>query len=1234
MRVVQALTYLLCTLTGLIAIALVLAFSLDFGRFKPQAESLLTEILGRTFVIEGPLHLTLDLDQGIKLSAVDVRLADSHSHADSNLVSLRSIDVAIDLRSLLHQPVVIDKLRVDGLRVNLEQGADGKNNWTLPSDKGSLPASESEGKRFKLPVLPTDVRLTDTAITYTRPSRPQPLRVTAETISEAVLADGGMRLNMEGEINDTGFDIEISSTQFSALISMLDVELGLKGHLGEILFDGELAVADLQAPRRPTARLNLTGPDIEYLLDILELEHSTSGPLSLAMEFAPQEENMGLSLQGVFGEFIFAANGSFLDLQHLETFKISAKAHGPNIGRVAGLFGVEHVPHDPFSLSARVVRADRNFSIDDTVLTVGQARLVLDGLFADFPSLNDARATAQLDIPDIGHFSKLLRIPGALDGPLLLNASLAAASAGNDTRVEASASSNDITLQVDGNIVDAEDYAGSHVQIALNGPTLQTITTAIGLELTPNVPFALQANVDRIPGGMALPEVRVEVGADQLTLRGSVADQPMLGETDLTVELGGPNIAETLNAFGISATELPPKPYQLNGRLQTAPEHLIVQEATATIGKERMVIDGIIGSDPLSAKTRLAFELTSPALKPALDSYGIAVEQLPESDLSAKGSIQGGVGFFSLQEVIVMYAGATAQIEGRVTNSPALDGTALQLALSGPNLAHLLPPNERLKRLAKPFTLDAAIRIEDKLLIIEGADIRIDQTQLQLDSQVGLDPLLEHGSLELTGNSVDVLALTSELDEISVSDRLPLKLQGRVTWVQNQWSIKALNLYVGKSQLTVDGTLKGPPDFGKTNLQVDGKIPSLSGFSLLAGRELPDIPAHMNFSLIGNGDVIRLKGLSVIVGDSDLSGELSLRSKDIPELTTSFTSKRMNLTPFLAKAAEAKPDQDATVIEAPRPADKHRKVIPDTPVSTEVLKTFVAQANVRIEELAIDARTFQDVELGGSVAEGALIIDKLGLKGSQGGYLEGKLALRPSPHGTELRVRMKGDSLSLPLRAETEEELQNLPRLKLNLALISEGATVRALAGAANGYLRVESGQGQIKAGALRMLTNDFLDQLISSVNPFAVDDPYTEIHCATVLTAVEAGQVVGEPIFVLNGSRVNIFANAHTDLRTEKLDVHFNTVPQKGLGISMTTLINPYIMVTGTLAQPSLTLDAESTLIQGGAALVTGGLSILATSIKDRYLSPKDPCGHAYIEADEGQRALEAKYAPGTKKN
>jgi hypothetical protein len=67
--------------------------------------------------------------------------------------------------------------------------------------------------------------------------------------------------------------------------------------------------------------------------------------------------------------------------------------------------------------------------------------------------------------------------------------------------------------------------------------------------------------------------------------------------------------------------------------------------------------------------------------------------------------------------------------------------------------------------------------------------------------------------------------------------------------------------------------------------------------------------------------------------------------------------------------------------------------------------------------------------------------------------------------------------------------------------------------------------------------------------------------------------------------------------------------------------------MVSGTLANPVLSLDPESALIQGGAAVATGGISILAKGFIDRYLSSKDPCGDAYKNADESMQALEEQY-------
>jgi len=99
---------------------------------------------------------------------------------------------------------------------------------------------------------------------------------------------------------------------------------------------------------------------------------------------------------------------------------------------------------------------------------------------------------------------------------------------------------------------------------------------------------------------------------------------------------------------------------------------------------------------------------------------------------------------------------------------------------------------------------------------------------------------------------------------------------------------------------------------------------------------------------------------------------------------------------------------------------------------------------------------------------------------------------------------------------------------------------------------------------------------------------------------------------------KLRIFANANIDLKTEKLDANFKIVPRKGLGISLSGLVNPYIKVTGTLGKPALVIDPEGALIEGSLAVATAGLSILAKSFKNRFLSDKDPCGTALADADE----------------
>jgi len=50
--------------------------------------------------------------------------------------------------------------------------------------------------------------------------------------------------------------------------------------------------------------------------------------------------------------------------------------------------------------------------------------------------------------------------------------------------------------------------------------------------------------------------------------------------------------------------------------------------------------------------------------------------------------------------------------------------------------------------------------------------------------------------------------------------------------------------------------------------------------------------------------------------------------------------------------------------------------------------------------------------------------------------------------------------------------------------------------------------------------------------------------------------------------------------------------------------------------------MDPGGAVISGGAAVATGGLSIIAKAFHDRFLTAKDPCAKAVKEADEKRAA------------
>ena len=154
-------------------------------------------------------------------------------------------------------------------------------------------------------------------------------------------------------------------------------------------------------------------------------------------------------------------------------------------------------------------------------------------------------------------------------------------------------------------------------------------------------------------------------------------------------------------------------------------------------------------------------------------------------------------------------------------------------------------------------------------------------------------------------------------------------------------------------------------------------------------------------------------------------------------------------------------------------------------------------------------------------------------------------------------------------------------------------------------------GKGQLASAGMDVLFSDFLTQLFTTLNPFAETSEYTLLDCAVMAAELTDGLIKVFPV-IFHTEQLTILSEGTVDMNTENLDLSFNTKPRTGIGLSTGMIINPLIKVGGRLTTPAVEMDPEGTLVSGGLAVATVGLSLLAKSMSDRFLSSKDPCGDA----------------------
>ena len=469
--------------------------------------------------------------------------------------------------------------------------------------------------------------------------------------------------------------------------------------------------------------------------------------------------------------------------------------------------------------------------------------------------------------------------------------------------------------------------------------------------------------------------------------------------------------------------------------------------------------------------------------------------------------------------------------------------------------------------------------------------LQLDLRELSIASPTLEEPLTAHGRGEVAGAALEF--------SLQVQTLAALRAQRETTL--------ALLLDLDDIRLRLNGTLPATASGGTIALDVDLQAPSLGRLVDMTARVLPAAasvaelaPRMMALAPITltsrlswpDADSARLDDLRLRTGKSSLDGWMRVQ-----------TGQRMRLdgvltTPLLVLADLAGEDGGAG----------SGRVFSDTPLPWESLDAIDVGLVIEAAELRLGGNTLTDVELSlGLLAGEAMARPRFA---QAGGVVRGEL--RASAAGRRLRIELEGDGIDLGrLQRELGAGADVRDALtSFSIALSGAGASAHELAASMDGRVLVQVGAARVRSGVLAFASGDLLLQVARELG--LGDDDDMKLECAVANLDVKDGIARSGSGVGLRFERANVIGGGSVDLGAETLDLNLALEPREGVGLSLGSTLAGMIAIRGTLMEPVVEARAEGVAVAGakvGAALLTGGLSVLAGALFDRVTATVDAC-------------------------
>ena len=953
--------------------------------------------------------------------------------------------------------------------------------------------------------------------------------------------------------------------------------------------------------------------------------------LNVSGEYGPLEsliaaKDLNLDITGQFGTLSIIAKGLIDDLTGPRRPRAEISITGPDIDDITGMLGLPDSGSGDIDLEISLRPRPKDQVGDRVDLlaagSVGENRIDLSGHVSDFKHFDRISVRMSMAGPDLHQAARLLGRRNFPEGPFRLSGAV-----GRDgTRLDLDDIRLDIgsaNLRLDGKLTKFPGLKDANLALDIHGQNLGHFTRLFGFPGKVEGPFHIVSQIKVDTDGVDVVNLDVDTDVAKFTASGTLGTEPGLVGTRASLSGRGVNITDLGGLLGITLTIS--EPFTFAGDLELVKNAVLLSPGTTfTIGNHRLVAAGRIGFDSMN-DADLHLQISGDSLVQLTTAFGVG-QFLPPRDYQAATRLRMQPAGYRISDFNGRFGADVMTVDGLISRKEKFSGTHLKIAAKGTDLGKLFLSEENLRLIEGPFDISGEVALLTDEVRLKKVNIKLDDASAQINADIGLPLASANGSYDIAAKGASFRKVLPDTGAWEPPDS-PFELRVRGKLDNGLLQVKPLTIQLGEARLTAEGVFDIPPDLNRTSLDITARAASLAAIGTLNERVLPDVNFSLDASFAGTPQSFSVEKFEILTGASNLTGSVVVHlDREIPDARLRLHSDLIDMTPLLAVAMEpAKATAGSADNDGDGPTGDGR-LIPDLPLPLAQLKKFNAVVDVDIASYRQNNRIIDNIVFDATVLDGVLDVERVSGK-TTFGSMTANLRIEPTKDSARMKSVFSGENMMLGSTLDKSPiEIEVAPKFKLAVDIDGTGLTTREIAASLNGGFRISAGEGRAANSNLRFLYGSFIEELFTSINPFAKTEPYTEISCVMINARIDNGKFNADPGIALQTDKMNIISTGSIDLRNEKIDFEFKTGPRKKISISAGEFINPYLKVTGTMARPRLTLDKTGTLVTGGAAVATAGLSILATAIWDRVSAASDPCNEIVKAAEKKEEKKEEK--------